>query len=179
MATEQGNVFESRIEQDGSFQTQALLNQPLESADREHPGPLVITSLAIVENKIFAGSLSRGVLAIEDGLAREIETRPAVFFVRALEADRNGKLWLGTRVKKDEPGLFTGQRASPSSRGMKLKPAPLPTSATSAEMFGLPPTAAACFFFRKAKRCSGSRLTARPAVCVQIMSTRSSRIAKT
>src|ERR1700730_740191 len=40
MATEQGNVFECRIEPDGSRHTQALLTQPLESADRERPGPL-------------------------------------------------------------------------------------------------------------------------------------------
>jgi signal transduction histidine kinase/ligand-binding sensor domain-containing protein len=116
IATEQGTVFESRVEPDGSFQTRSLLNQPLESADREHPGPLVITSLAIVENKIYAGSLSRGVLAIEDGLAREMETHPAVFFVRAMEADRNRKLWLGARVKKDEPGLFTGTGSSNLAR---------------------------------------------------------------
>ena len=88
--------------------TKSLLNQPLESADREHPGPLVITSLAIINDKLYLGSLSRGVLAIEDGLAREVETRPAVYFVRALDADSNGKVWLGARVKKDEPGLFSG-----------------------------------------------------------------------
>jgi signal transduction histidine kinase len=108
MATEQGNVYESRTEQDGSFQTKSLLTQPLQSADREHVGPLVLTSLVIADNKLYAGSLSRGVLAIEDGLAREIETHPAVFFVRALEADNNGKLWIGARVKKDDPGLLTG-----------------------------------------------------------------------
>ena len=108
MATEQGNVYESRTAADGSFQSRPLLNQPLESADRESPGPLVITSLAVVGDKLFAGSMSRGVLQIEDGMAREIETRPAVFFVRALELDPNGKLWVGTRVKKDEPGMLTG-----------------------------------------------------------------------
>jgi len=116
LGTEQGNIFESLTEGDGSIQTKSLLTQPLESADREHPGPLVITSLAVVNNKLFAGSLSRGVLAIEDGLAREIDTHPAVFFVRALETDNNGKLWLGARVKKDEPGLLTGQEFPRLSR---------------------------------------------------------------
>ncbi|HEV7798976.1 MAG TPA: two-component regulator propeller domain-containing protein, partial [Pyrinomonadaceae bacterium] len=100
--------YESRTEPDGSFQTKSLLTQPLQSADREHVGPLVLTSLVMVDNKLYAGSLSRGVLAIENGMAREMETHPAVFFVRALEADNNGKLWLGARVKKDEPGLITG-----------------------------------------------------------------------
>ena len=109
MTTEQGNVFESRVEADGSFQTKSLLTQPLQSADREHGGPLALTSLALIDDKVYVGSLSRGVLAIEDGLAREIETHPAVFFVRALATDLSGKLWLGARVKKDEPGILTGQ----------------------------------------------------------------------
>ncbi|HEV7796859.1 MAG TPA: two-component regulator propeller domain-containing protein, partial [Pyrinomonadaceae bacterium] len=39
MATEQGNIYESRTEADGSFQTKSLLTQPLQSADREHVGP--------------------------------------------------------------------------------------------------------------------------------------------
>jgi signal transduction histidine kinase len=108
MATEQGNVYESRIAQDGSFQTRSLLNQPLQSADREQPGPLAITSLAVIHEKLYAGTLSRGVISIEDGMAREIELRPAVYFVRAIGSDASGKLWLGARVKKDEPGLLTG-----------------------------------------------------------------------
>lgn len=108
MTTEQGNIFESRIEADGSVQTKSLLTQPLQSADREHVGPLVLTSLVLVNDKLYVGSLSRGVLAIEDGLAREIDTHPAVFFVRALDTAASGRLWLGARVKKDEPGLVTG-----------------------------------------------------------------------
>jgi signal transduction histidine kinase/ligand-binding sensor domain-containing protein len=116
MATEQGNVFEYRTEQDGSVKTKSLLTQPLQSADREHPGPLVLTSLTIKDNRLFAGSLSRGVLAIEDGLAHEIETRPALFFVRALEVDADGKVWLGARVKKDEAGLLSGKGFSNLTR---------------------------------------------------------------
>jgi signal transduction histidine kinase len=116
MATEQGNVLECRIEPDGSRHTQALLTQPLESADREHPGPLPLTSLLIVNDKLFAGSLSRGVLAIQDGLAREMEIRPSAFFVRALATDDSGKLWVGTRARKDEAGLLTGTGFSDLAR---------------------------------------------------------------
>jgi signal transduction histidine kinase len=108
LTTEQGNVFECRVQADGSVQTKALLTQPLQSADREHVGPLALTSLVMINDKLFVGSLSRGVLAIEDGLAREVEMHPAVFFVRALDVDPNGRLWLGARVKKDEAGLLTG-----------------------------------------------------------------------
>jgi signal transduction histidine kinase/streptogramin lyase len=116
MTTEQGNVFECRVDQNGSVQTKSLLTQPLQSADREHVGPLTLTSLALIDDKVFVGSLSRGVLAIEDGLAREMEMHPAVFFVRALETDPSGRLWLGARVKKDEAGLLTGSGFSKIAR---------------------------------------------------------------
>jgi signal transduction histidine kinase len=116
MTTEQGNVFECRTDSNGSVQTKSLLTQPLQSADREHVGPLALTSLALIDDKVFVASLSRGVLAIEDGMAREIDTRPAVFFVRALNTDPDGKLWLGARVKKDEPGIFSGSSFSKLSR---------------------------------------------------------------
>jgi ligand-binding sensor domain-containing protein len=92
LATEQGNIYETRTAADGSIQTKSLLTQPLESADREHPGPLVITSLAVINNKLVAGSMSRGLLTIEDGMAREVETRPSLFFIRALELDGKGRL---------------------------------------------------------------------------------------
>ena len=109
IATEQGNIYESRVEEDGAIKSRSLLNQPLESADRDQPGPLVITSLAIVNDKLYAGSLTRGLLLIADGMAHELEMRPAVYFVRAVEADSNGKLWLGARVRKDEPGIFSAR----------------------------------------------------------------------
>jgi signal transduction histidine kinase/streptogramin lyase len=108
LATEKGNIFDCRIQPDGSRHTEPLLTQQLQSADRETPGPLAITSLMMVNQTLFAGSLSRGVLAIADGQASEIETRPASFFVKALHTDPSGKLWVGLRVKKEEPALLTG-----------------------------------------------------------------------
>ncbi len=116
LATEQGNIFECRLQPDGTRRTEALLTQPLQSADRDTPGPLLLTSLMLVNNTLFAGSFSRGVLAIADGQAREIETKPPSFFVRALEVDSSNKLWVGTRVKKVEPGLMTGWEVSKLSR---------------------------------------------------------------
>ena len=112
LTTERGNIFECHLEADGSRHTKPLLNQPLESADREHPGPLALTSVALLNNQVLVGSLSRGLLTIIDGLARERETGPAAFFVRALAVDESGKLWVGTRVRKDEPGLLTGRSAA-------------------------------------------------------------------
>lgn len=110
LTTERGNIFECRLEANGSRHTRPLLNQPLESADREHPGPLPLTSVALLNNQVMVGSLSRGLLTIADGMARERETGPSAFFVRALSVDESGKLWVGARVaKKDDPGLFTGR----------------------------------------------------------------------
>ncbi len=116
LASEQGNVFDCRIQPDGSRRTEPLLTQQLQSADRDAPGPLLITSLMMVNQTLFAGSFSRGVLAIADGQAREIETKPTSFFVRSMEADPSGKLWVGLRVKKEEPALLTGWEVSKVAR---------------------------------------------------------------
>ena len=109
LTTERGNIFECRVETNGLRHTAPLLNQPLESADREHPGPLAFTSVTLFNNQVVAGSLSRGLLTIVDGMARERETGPSAFFVRAVAVDEGGKLWVGTRVRKGEPGLLTGR----------------------------------------------------------------------
>jgi len=74
LATEQGNVFESRIEPDGSRHTQPLLTQSLESADRE-PRSSGTDKSVDIKQQTLCGSLSRGVLAIQDGQAREMEIR--------------------------------------------------------------------------------------------------------
>jgi signal transduction histidine kinase/ligand-binding sensor domain-containing protein len=129
MSTEQGQVFECRaaISSTGgstsrtggtsgraevSLSARPLLDHPLESADRDHPGPLVMTSLTLSKNKLLAGTLSRGVVAIENGTAKDVRMRPVTFFVRALETDSNGKLWVGARSKKQEPGALTGDEPS-------------------------------------------------------------------
>jgi signal transduction histidine kinase/ligand-binding sensor domain-containing protein len=109
LTTEQGNIFECLVDPDGTRHTTPLFNQPMESADQDHPGPLAFTSVAVVNHEILAGSLSRGLLSINEGMGRERESGPQIFFVRALEVDSNNKLWVGARVKKDEPGLFNGR----------------------------------------------------------------------
>jgi ligand-binding sensor domain-containing protein len=112
MTSEQGRVYESRARTVTSTEnettvtrlvvdTRELLNQPLESADRDRPGPLVITSVAVAGNRLFVGTHSRGVLEIANGVAKESQTRPATYFVNALELDKDGKLWAGVRAKKE------------------------------------------------------------------------------
>ncbi len=108
MAAEQGMIFECRKKEDGALDVRQLLEHPVESADRERPGPLPLTSLNIVDGKLLVGSLSRGLLTIENGTATESPLRPPATFVRALETDANGKLWLGARARKEEGGLYQG-----------------------------------------------------------------------
>ena len=116
MATEQGMIFECRTDHDGSLQVRPLLAQPLASADKDHPGPLALTSLTFAHDKLFAGSLSRGVLAIENGATRATPMRPEAYFIRALETDAQGRLWVGARSKKEESGFYQGGEAADFSR---------------------------------------------------------------
>jgi len=108
LTTEQGKIFECRTTPNGAIQVQSLFSAPLASADRDNPGPLVITSLAAFPGTLVAGSLSRGLLAIENSSVREFQPKPTGFFVRALAVDDKGKLWVGSRSRRSEPGLFTG-----------------------------------------------------------------------
>jgi signal transduction histidine kinase/ligand-binding sensor domain-containing protein len=112
VATEQGMVFECRLKSDSGIEVKPLLAQALESADRDRPGLLPLTSLTVAHDKLFAGSLSRGLLAIEDGGAKEMQARRPAFFVRALETDARGQLWVGTRSRKNEPGLRSADDAA-------------------------------------------------------------------
>src|SRR5258705_10189662 len=149
MGTEQGQVFECRLtvinegtvtdsvtgrrsEQPTTSRavlyTHALLDQPLQSTDKDHPGPLVITSLSAANDNLLAGTLSRGVLQIENGTLKEVRMRPMAYFVNALERDKAGTLWVGARGKKEEPGALSGNDVSNLRRneaqtgsGMALK----------------------------------------------------------
>jgi signal transduction histidine kinase/ligand-binding sensor domain-containing protein len=105
LASEQGMVYESHT--NGPFQIRQLLDKPLESADRDKPGALPLTSLTIANNKLLAGSLSRGLLAIENNSATEMQARRPAFFVRALATDARGQLWMGTKSRKDQQALHS------------------------------------------------------------------------
>jgi len=107
LATEQGMIYECQTKSDGSIQVIPLLEESLQSADRDNRGPLPLTSLTIAHDKLLAGSLSRGLLTIENGTAQEVQARRPAFFVRALATDARGQLWVGTRSRKDEPALHS------------------------------------------------------------------------
>ncbi|HEY0722627.1 MAG TPA: two-component regulator propeller domain-containing protein, partial [Pyrinomonadaceae bacterium] len=134
MTSEQGRVFESHARvvvtpvntglTDSEtttvsrtvIDTKELLNQPLESSDRDRSGPLPITSISAANGRIFVGTLSRGVLEIANGVAKESQMKPPVYFVNALERDQDGNLWVGARAKKEEPGALSGDEVSALKR---------------------------------------------------------------
>jgi len=137
LASEQGQVFECRVSTTSVagvagdsitgrppepattqtvLQTRPLLTQPLESADRDRPGKLVITSLLWTNDHLFAGTLSRGVLEIVGDAAKETQMRPIAYFVNALEQDKSGHLWVGVRSRKEEAGALNGSEPSELER---------------------------------------------------------------
>lgn len=111
LASEQGMIYECRV-QGNDVDVKQLLNRPLESADRDNPGLLPLTSLTMVHDKLFAGSLSRGLLAIENGAATEMQARRPAFFVRALATDARGHMWVGTKSRKDQPALHSADEGA-------------------------------------------------------------------
>jgi signal transduction histidine kinase/ligand-binding sensor domain-containing protein len=120
LSSENGEIFDCQVVFQGemsnpqagqgannlSFSVKTLPTQPLQNADKDHPGPLKITSLAMIGETIYAGTQSRGILKIENGEASDIVSKPRSYFVNALETDGTGHLWSGVRVRTDEAGLF-------------------------------------------------------------------------
>ncbi len=106
LASEEGLIFDCTLGADGTPTARPLPDAPLSSADVDRPGLLQITSLAQAGNTLYAGTRSRGLLAIEDGTVREVQSRPRAFFIEALEADAKGRLWIGARMKGEEGALY-------------------------------------------------------------------------
>jgi signal transduction histidine kinase/ligand-binding sensor domain-containing protein len=108
LSTAQGLIYECRHRNaDAALSVKQIPNQSLLSAAVDQPGALNITSLAVYEGKLLAGTHSRGLLAIEGFEAKEIQHRP--FFINALVAD-GARLWIGARAKSDESGLYMADR---------------------------------------------------------------------
>jgi signal transduction histidine kinase len=119
-ATDSGQIFDCQVKQTASvsrmipgegtpglaFVVRPLLNQALLSADKDHPGPLKITSLAMVGDKLYAGTQSRGIVLVENGEAKEVVSKPRSYFINALQTDGDGKLWAGAQARGEDSGLF-------------------------------------------------------------------------
>jgi signal transduction histidine kinase/ligand-binding sensor domain-containing protein len=121
MASEAGQIFDCQVKQPAalsetnrssegdqtpSFSVRTIPDQPLQSADKDRPGPLKITSLALLGDKLYAGTQSRGLIVIENGEAREVTSKPRSYFINALAVDSHGHLWTGARARVEEGGLF-------------------------------------------------------------------------
>ncbi|MFN2579168.1 MAG: two-component regulator propeller domain-containing protein [Pyrinomonadaceae bacterium] len=121
MASEDGLIFDCQLKQDNasalaitdaqrnlpiSFTVRAMPDQPLQSSDRDHPGLLKITSLAFLNNTLYAGTQSRGLITIQDGETKEIQSKPRSYFINALETDSRGRLWAGVKGRGEESSLF-------------------------------------------------------------------------
>ena len=133
MASESGQIFDCRVQRpddqrssvEGEQQRQsrervdasqgttnhlfvvtAIPDQPLQSADKDHPGLLKLTSIAMIGNKLYAGTQSRGVIEFENGEAKEIVSKPRSFFINAIATDAKDRLWVGARGGKDESAIF-------------------------------------------------------------------------
>jgi signal transduction histidine kinase/ligand-binding sensor domain-containing protein len=106
LATENGVIFDCQVQHGGGVQVSSLPAQPLQSADKDQPGLLKITGLAFIHNTLYAGTESRGLLTIDNGEAKEIQSKPRSFFINALETDVHGRLWVGARGRPEESALF-------------------------------------------------------------------------
>ena len=121
MTTENGVIFdcqaklesESRASENESaqgphvtFAVHTIPDQPLQSADKDHPGPLKITSLVMIGGKLYAGTQGSGIQLIENGEAKGVISKPRSYFINALETDGRGRLWVGVKARGEESSLF-------------------------------------------------------------------------
>jgi len=138
MTSESGQIFDCQVKQSSSasstnragenndpptFAVKTIPDQPLQSSDKDHPGPLKLTSLALVGEKLYAGTQSRGVILIENGEPKEVTSKPRSYFFNALEVDSRGHLWSGARARPEESGLFdNGDLVRPAKAGAGTGP---------------------------------------------------------
>src|SRR5258708_36249551 len=121
MSTENGQILDCQVQLEGpsplaltdaerkqvvTFTVRAIPDQPLPTADKDHPGSLKITSLTMVGEKLYAGTQSRGLLLIEGGEAKEVAGKPRSYFINALETDSQGRLWVGVTTRAEDSGLL-------------------------------------------------------------------------
>lgn len=119
MVSESGQVFDCQVKQQASstgrpgegtlgltFIVRTIPDQPLQSADKDHPGPLKITSLALIGDRLYAGTQSRGILVFENSEAKDVVSKPRSYFINALETDSRGRLWAGAKARSEDSGFF-------------------------------------------------------------------------
>jgi signal transduction histidine kinase/ligand-binding sensor domain-containing protein len=68
---------------------------------------LPITSIVSNGNKTFIGTQGRGLLELNNGEAKEFFNSPRPYFINDSAFDKNGLLWLASRAKPANSGLFS------------------------------------------------------------------------
>ena len=131
MATENGVIFDCQVRQEGpsrfavtdaernpviTFAVRTIPEQPLQSDYKDHPGPLKLTSLALFHDTLYAGTQSRGLISIENGEAKEVQSKPRRLIVSALETASQGRLLVGIRARGEESGLLESSEPAKPGR---------------------------------------------------------------
>ena len=182
MASESGQIFDCRANRGGGSETQAgggapeltlnvqaIPGQPLQSADKDQPGPLKFTSLAFVHNKLYAGTQSRGLVEIENGEVKEVVSRPRSYFINALETDAKDRLWVGARARAEESGLFDGSEPLKPIKSSSITGAVKAIARGARDDIWIATDGHGAFRFQNGKRSTISLSWAPAARCVQIM----------
>jgi signal transduction histidine kinase/ligand-binding sensor domain-containing protein len=71
---------------------------------------LPVTSIVSNGNSIYIGTEGRGLLEVENGEAKEFFNSPRPYFINDLAVDKNSDLWLASRAKSTNSGLFQFSR---------------------------------------------------------------------
>ena len=178
MATEQGNIFECRVEAGRLANTRPLLNSTTrkrrsrtsrststhQSGDRERQALCRFAESWSAADRRRHGARTGNAAGSISLCARWRPTK---------------RQTLGRHARQERRARPADRRElSRTLREMKRRPERSPILRTIDRTFGWRPTAAASFFSPTKESRSASPLMARPAACVQIMSTQSSRTAK-
>src|SRR5262249_35387146 len=106
LASQQGVVFLARnADAPATRQVRPEQNPLLTAGD--DGSPLALNSIALAEGKVIIGSSGRGLLVLETERGgervREVGGRARPFFIKAMQSDSKGKLWVASDI-----GIFDG-----------------------------------------------------------------------
>jgi signal transduction histidine kinase len=106
LATADGLLLDCQTVSSGELVVAQLPAEPLRSAEGDKAAPLYLTSMAMSGERLLVGTRSRGIIAIEQGKARELDLKPRAYFVEALTVDSMGTVIVGAKTRNDAKGLF-------------------------------------------------------------------------
>ena len=104
LASDDGQIFNLSQNSENVFTVHTIFPQPIFGGSGEKS--LKLTSLSADGEKFIIGTFGYGLMAVEDGDRQEIFNRPRPYFITALQKDRNGELWFGAQVRRNDGGLY-------------------------------------------------------------------------